>query len=61
MAAKSSLLTAQTEQKRADIVAKIGGWQLGRNNRITTIKSLNQHCASGSVLCVLDGDLKLKP
>jgi hypothetical protein len=31
----------------ADIVAKVGGWQLGRNNRIATGNSLNQHCSSG--------------
>jgi hypothetical protein len=31
----------------ADIVAKVGGEQLGRNNRITANQFLNRHCASG--------------
>jgi hypothetical protein len=35
---------------RADIVAKVGKWQLGRDNRIATSKSLNQHCASAADL-----------
>jgi len=37
-----------TECRRlADIVAKVGGGQLGRNNRITANQFLNRHCASG--------------
>jgi hypothetical protein len=35
---------------RTDIVAKVSGWQLGRNNRISTRKSLNQHCSSAADL-----------
>jgi hypothetical protein len=31
----------------ADIVAKVGGGHLGRNNRITANQFLNRHCASG--------------
>jgi hypothetical protein len=34
----------------ADFVAKVGKWQVGRNNRIKTGKSLNQHCASAADL-----------
>ena len=30
-----------------DTVAKVGGGQLGRNNRITANQFLNRHCASG--------------
>jgi hypothetical protein len=34
----------------AEIGAKVGGWQRGRNNRIATERSLNQHCASAADL-----------
>jgi hypothetical protein len=34
-------------RRSADIVAKVGGGHLERNNRITANQFLNQHCASG--------------